>query len=194
MPLRRFDDLVPAPWRNGGGVTREVLRVASPLPGEDFAARVSVADVDADGDFSRFDGVDRIIMLLRGPVMRLFVDGQRTDLAQGRPFTFRGDARTRCEIDVPTRDLNVMTRRGRATATVTVVDGGEPHVAGGDGARTVVVGLGGGAEVSTPRDEGTTGGDPTRLAELDCFVWSGVEALTVGGHAAIVVIHVAATR
>ncbi len=188
MQVRRFDDLAPAPWRNGGGTTREVMRLASPQPDEDFLARVSIADVEENGDFSRFDGVDRLIMLLRGPVMRLVVGGERTDLAPEEPFAFPGDAHTRCEIDSPTRDLNVMTRRGRATATVTVVHGSERHTIGGDGAQVVVVALRGGAEVQAP------GGDSARLAELDSLVESEAETLTVGGHAVIVVIRAAATR
>lgn len=178
------------PWRNGGGVTREVFRVPSLEHGPDFAARVSIADVDADGEFSRFDGVDRIIMLLRGPVMRLFVDGQRTDLAAAVPFAFPGDARTRCEIDSPTRDLNVMTRRGEAAATLTVQRRGEVRGVGGSG-HVVVVGLGGGAAITQDVADETV--EPrttpiTQLAELDSFVWSGVGAITVSGDAAIIVI------
>jgi environmental stress-induced protein Ves len=193
-PLRRFGDLTAEPWRNGGGVTREVFRVPSVEHGPDFAARVSIADVDADGEFSRFDGVDRIIMLLRGPVMRLFVDGQRTDLAPAVPFAFPGDARTRCEIDSPTRDLNIMTRRGEAAATLTVLGRGEVRRVGGGGGRVVVVGLDGGAAVTQDVSDGETveprAWPVTRLAELDSFVWSGAGAITVSGDAAIIVISV----
>jgi environmental stress-induced protein Ves len=180
------------PWRNGGGVTREVFRVPSLEPGPEFAARVSIADVDADGEFSRFDGVDRIIMLLRGPVMRLFVDGQRTDLAPAVPFAFPGDAQTRCEIDSPTRDLNIMTRRGEAAATLAMLRRGEVRRVGGSGGHVVVVGLGGGAAVAPAEADGESvgprGTQVTQLAELDSFVWSGVGAITVSGDAAIIVI------
>lgn len=185
MQVRRFDDLAPAPWRNGGGTTREVMRLAPPQPGGDFLARVSIADVDVNSDFSRFDGVDRLIMLVRGPVMRLVVDGERTDLTREEPFAFIGEASTRCEIDSPTRDLNVMTRRGAATATVTVVHGSERHTIGGNGAQVVAVALRGCAEVRAPV------GDAARLAELDCAVGAEAETLTVVGHAAIIVIRVA---
>jgi environmental stress-induced protein Ves len=179
------------PWRNGGGVTREVFRVPSLEHGPDFAARVSVADVDADGEFSRFDGVDRIIMLLRGPVMRLFVDGKRTDLAPAVPFAFPGDAQTRCEIDSPTRDLNIMTRRGEAAATLAMLRRGEVRRVGGSGGHVVVVGLGGGAEVTQDVADETVeprSAPVTQLAELDSFVSSGAGAITVSGDAAIIVI------
>jgi environmental stress-induced protein Ves len=179
------------PWRNGGGVTREVFRVPSLEHGPEFAARVSIADVDADGEFSRFDGVDRIIMLLRGPVMRLFVDGKRTDLAPAVPFAFPGDAQTRCEIDSPTRDLNIMTRRGEAAATLAMRRRGEVRRVGGGG-HVVVVGLGGGAAVTQDVADGETveprTAPVTQLAELDSFVWSGAGAITVSGDAAIMVI------
>lgn len=186
MPLYRFQDLPPTPWRNGGGVTREVLRLESSLPGGDFAARVSIADVDAGGPFSRFDDVDRIIMLLRGEQMRLDAGGQRVVLTPGQPFAFPGDVPTRCEIDAPTRDLNVMTRRGEATATMTALRG-KRHTVGGVGTRVVIVGMENGADV-TPPPSTAHGGDPAHLADLDCFVWDGAEALTVTGDAAVIVI------
>ena len=53
-----------APWRNGGGVTRELLRLAArPATG---SVRVSVADIEADGPFSPFPGVERWFAVLRG--------------------------------------------------------------------------------------------------------------------------------
>lgn len=189
MSIHRFDELPVTPWRNGGGVTREVLRIPSQaVPGE-FAARVSIADVDASGPFSRFDGVDRVIMLLSGPVMRLTVDGVRTDLGRHRPFAFPGDVPTSSEIDSPTRDLNVMTRRGEATASMTVPPRGERSTVGGAGTRVVVVGLGEGADVTPPGGDTTAdGGGVLHLADLDVVVWNGTEALTVTGGAAVIVI------
>ena len=41
----------PQPWRNGGGVTRELL--AWPAGGG-WQVRVSVAEIEADGPFSPF--------------------------------------------------------------------------------------------------------------------------------------------
>ena len=46
----RFAELPLAPWRNGGGVTREV---AVDGPGaQDFEWRISIADVNEPGPFS----------------------------------------------------------------------------------------------------------------------------------------------
>ena len=47
----RFDDLPPQPWRNGGGVTRALLTWPH---ADDWAVRVSVADITRDGPFSAF--------------------------------------------------------------------------------------------------------------------------------------------
>ena len=73
MAVHRFDiaALPAAPWKNGGGVTREI--VCSP-PGagmEGFDWRVSIATIDKPGPFSAFAGVDRVIMLLDGTGVRL---------------------------------------------------------------------------------------------------------------------------
>ncbi len=38
----------PVPWKNGGGVTRELLRLPAGS-GDDWTLRISVADIAADG-------------------------------------------------------------------------------------------------------------------------------------------------
>ena len=58
----RFTELAVVPWRNGGGVTREIL--ASGGSGSDgFDWRISIADVSEPGPFSAFPGFDRVITL-----------------------------------------------------------------------------------------------------------------------------------
>ena len=49
-------DVMPQAWRNGGGQTRELL--AWPH-GADWSVRISLADIEADGPFSPFPGVQR---------------------------------------------------------------------------------------------------------------------------------------
>jgi environmental stress-induced protein Ves len=118
----------PAPWRNGGGVTSEVaversLAVeAEPLPAggwirrkvPEFRWRISIADVAADGPFSRFAGYRRIITVLRGAGMELTVDDVPHVIAEPyRPFRFRGSALTDCRLlDGPVVDLNVIAANG----------------------------------------------------------------------------------
>jgi environmental stress-induced protein Ves len=112
--LVRLDEVPPTPWRNGGGVTRELLSA----PGADgWSWRISVADIGADGPFSAFPGVERWFAVLDGAGVELMIDGHLHRLRPGAPaLRFDGAAATRCRlVDGPTRDLNLMLRgtRGR---------------------------------------------------------------------------------
>jgi uncharacterized protein len=110
--LIRLEDAPPTPWRNGGGVTRELM--SAPASG-DWAWRISVSDIEADGPFSVFPGVERWFSVLDGAGVELEVDGQLHRLRPGDPALQRdGAATTRCRlIDGPTRDLNLMLRGAR---------------------------------------------------------------------------------
>lgn len=112
----RCDAVEPQPWKNGGGLTRELL--AWPAR-DDWALRLSVADIRADGPFSAFPGVDRWFAVLEGAgVLLALPDGKHKVQADDAPLQFRGEAAPHCELlDGPTRDLNLMIRRdaGRGT-------------------------------------------------------------------------------
>ena len=117
-----LDDVTPAPWRNGGGITRELL--AWPTP-QDWDWRISVAEVDKSGAFSRFDGVQRWFAVLGGAGVQLTLDGQPHELtAQSAAFCFDGALPCACElIDGSTEDFNLMLRNGRASARMVRVVG-----------------------------------------------------------------------
>ena len=103
---------VTQPWKNGGGVTREILRDGPP---ERFRLRVSLAEVASDGPFSRFDEVDRVIVLVDGGGFTLHGDHTRTLAEPGVPHAFAGEEAIRCTlVDGPVRDLNLMVDRRRA--------------------------------------------------------------------------------
>ncbi|MCG8969621.1 MULTISPECIES: HutD/Ves family protein [Streptomyces] len=120
--ILRASERTPAPWKNGGGVTSEVAVHPQGAGTDDFAWRVSVADVARSGPFSTFDGVDRIITVVDGPGMALTVDGTPHVVdAPYEPFAFPGDAVTECRLlDGPIVDFNVMARRAGTTARVRV--------------------------------------------------------------------------
>ena len=105
------DDVAPQRWRNGGGWTRELL--AQPA-GENWRVRVSVADIEADGPFSSFPGVQRHFAVLQGAGVALTIDGATFRVERnGAPVQFAGGAATSCRLlDGPTRDLNLMVRGG----------------------------------------------------------------------------------
>ncbi|MBK9368712.1 MAG: HutD family protein [Deltaproteobacteria bacterium] len=127
-PPRRVlpDDWQTMPWRNGGGRTHELLKLGEGAQG--FALRISVAEVTADGPFSRFEGVDRSILLLSGAGMTLtWPRGDRTHLTRATPrLSFPGEVAPQSVlIDGPTTDLNVMVDRATLQAEVSLAVPGE---------------------------------------------------------------------
>lgn len=128
VALLRGADLVASPWKNGGGVTREIAAARSEA--EDaargaFAWRVSVADVAQPGPFSRFEGVDRTLVLLEGAGMVLDEAGSRAGahtLAQPLDIArFAGETPIGARlVNGPTRDFNLMVRRDAARGTLDV--------------------------------------------------------------------------
>jgi environmental stress-induced protein Ves len=110
------------PWKNGGGVTSEVL--SEPGPDGRFLWRLSIAEVAASGPFSDFAGYERHILLLEGDGFVLRLDGappQRMD-RRLEPFTFDGGRPAACELlGGPVRDLNLMVARGAGEGGLQVI-------------------------------------------------------------------------
>lgn len=102
----------PQPWRNGGGVTRELL-AWPPGSGADWQLRVSVAEIERDGPFSPFPGVQRCFAVLEGAgVVLALPEGERAITRDSLPVEFDGACAPGCRlIDGPTRDLNLMARQ-----------------------------------------------------------------------------------
>jgi environmental stress-induced protein Ves len=111
--LLRLDEVAATPWRNGGGVTRELL--AWPQA-RDWRVRMSVAEVARDGPFSRFDGVQRWFAVLDGAGVRLRIHGATHELTQrSAPFAFDGAVATDCALIAgATQDFNLMLRGAEA--------------------------------------------------------------------------------
>lgn len=110
-------------WKNGAGVTVEIAR--EPEAGERFDWRVSVADVVSDGEFSRFEGIDRVIIPIEGEGMELIHNGRPAVMVRPlEPHPFDGDNETYCRlIGGAIRDFNLMTRRGRVFGSLKVIEG-----------------------------------------------------------------------
>jgi len=108
-------------WKNGGGTTRTLAVEPENAGYDDFLWRVSIADVTASGRFSCFPNMDRTIILLDGEGMVL-AGGDGSEFALTTPFipyTFRGETNIDGTLVAgPSRDFNVMTLRGLASATV----------------------------------------------------------------------------
>jgi environmental stress-induced protein Ves len=126
--LERFDirDLTAAPWKNGGGTTREIACRPPRTTVADFAWRASIATIAADGPFSVFAGVDRSITLLQGGGVHLRTTAggdidHRLD-TPFVPFAFDGARAVNATLLAgESLDFNVMTRRDRVRADVRAV-------------------------------------------------------------------------
>ncbi|MFY8119616.1 MAG: HutD family protein [Roseateles sp.] len=107
------DQVAPQRWKNNGGWTRELL--AWPHPAQ-WTLRISVADIEADGPFSAFEGVQRWFAVLSGHGVRLY----DYELHPGSEIlSFDGALAPDCElVDGPTRDFNLMHRRGQGRMRV----------------------------------------------------------------------------
>ncbi|WP_411374562.1 HutD family protein [Arthrobacter sp. MPF02] len=122
MQIIRFADLTAEPWRNGGGVTRQVAGRPS-ADGSGWDWRVSIADVTRAGDFSSFPGMERLLTVVEGDLLLLTIEGAERPVEKHRPFRFDGGAATAAKL--PTgdiRNLNVITRAGAYKAYTSVIE------------------------------------------------------------------------
>ncbi|MDN4645334.1 HutD/Ves family protein [Arthrobacter sp. PsM3] len=135
MEIIRYAELKAQPWRNGGGVTRELAsQPAATAPqgstGQDSTGsaggwdwRVSIAEMSKASDFSAFPGMDRVLTVVEGELLLLSVDGAEHPLEKYRPFRFSGDAAAAGAL--PTgdiRDLNVITRNGAFKGYTSIIE------------------------------------------------------------------------
>ncbi len=136
-PLQRLraSDYRRVRWKNDGGWTTEI---ALHEDATGLLWRVSIAEIERDGPFSHFPGVDRVLMLLDGSGIELDVDALPAQRLSRRfaQLAFPGEAAVECRLLAgPTRDFNVMTRRGAIRAEVharPLVDAMLLHGAPGD--------------------------------------------------------------
>lgn len=125
MEIIRYAELRAEPWRNKGGVTRELASHPKAASAQDGAWdwRVSIAEVSKAGAFSTFPGMDRVLTVIEGELLLLTVDGAEHPLEKYRPFRFSGDADTASAL--PTgdiRDLNVITRNGAFKGYTSIIE------------------------------------------------------------------------
>ena len=127
MPAHRLlapRDFRRMPWKNGAGRTSEIA--SWPDGAGAFAGRVSIAEIERDGPFSAWPGVDRTFVLLDGAGVVLTQHGVDSEVsARHEPFRFAGDEAASCRLVAgPARAFNLMVRRGAVRGGVTVADGG----------------------------------------------------------------------
>ena len=125
--ILRAADRIAVPWKNGGGLTREV---AVHPPGSalaDFEWRVSMAEVRTGGSFSSFPDIDRLLAVLEGSLTLMIAGRPPATLSPDTPpVHFPGDVAVSAALPGgAVTDLNVMIRRGRWRARMSraVVEG-----------------------------------------------------------------------
>jgi environmental stress-induced protein Ves len=103
-------------WKNGTGWTREIVRVPETA---DWDWRLSIAEIEQDGPFSVFPGIERELVLIRGNGLRLrFSDGEVHELEPPHArLRFAGEREVRSELlEGTTHDFNLMWRREAVAA------------------------------------------------------------------------------
>ncbi|HEY9040104.1 MAG TPA: HutD family protein [Roseovarius sp.] len=121
MEILRGADLVDVPWKNGGGITRNI---AAAQRGDQTAWRLSRADVAQDGAFSNFAGLERILTVVSGGGMALEHSQGTLHAAPWQPVRFDGGLDVFARLDSgPLTDLNLMFDPILCDGTVTLRKG-----------------------------------------------------------------------
>lgn len=121
-------DFASSRWKNGGGVTHEILRDNVNDP---WQWRISIAEVASDGPFSRFEGMSRILTVIDGNGLDLHTPEGVLAARRFRPLGFAGDTPVECRMLAgPVRNLNVIYDSAHVTVSVVVVAGPDDISAG----------------------------------------------------------------
>ncbi|MDF2994369.1 MAG: ves 2 [Xanthobacteraceae bacterium] len=124
LELLRASDYRLTPWKNGAGVTSDVLLMPRGATHEDFDVRLSLAPIVEEGPFSSFPGIDRQITLISAGRLSLVFGREVRELERLKPFYFDSVQAPVSRLgEGPVRVLNVMTRRGRWNAQVMAISG-----------------------------------------------------------------------
>lgn len=137
--------------------------------------RISLARIAGDVPFSRYPGVDRVLLPVGDEPLTLLVDGERRLLRPGTHTAFPGEAAVRTEgVTRPARALNVMLERGARTCRIEAADAAGPLREGGEVLLAVLAGearlgaavLPAGALVRNPEPPGVRPVGSARLAVI----------------------------
>jgi environmental stress-induced protein Ves len=186
MKIIRRGCFTAVPWKNGGGITHEALRVPGAAhagaahagagdraSADTFRWRVSVADITSSGPFSDFSGYHRALVLLRGAGVRLSFDGgdERVLRNAGDLVEFDGGLGTRSALlDGACSDLNLMVSTSLPRPRVRVESVTGPRELPGVPGTTLIFPIAGTLSLACDDDE------PALLGEWDLAVVSAAQA------------------
>ncbi len=125
LRIVQWEQALPQPWKNGGGVTRELLAWPAALG---WQVRISVAEVARSGPFSAYPGITRWFVVLRGEgVVLRFAEHVHTLAPGSQPLRFEGGQAPHCDlIQGPTLDLNLLAADDAGRADMRCVLPGVP--------------------------------------------------------------------
>jgi environmental stress-induced protein Ves len=196
--------IAATPWRNGGGLTRQIASGSTRHADADADAwdwRISVADVVEEGSFSVFAGTDRQSALAAGNTLHLRCGDELLAFAAlGDLHAFAGEMALTSDLpDGPVRLFNVMTRRDSARAELQALHSDACIETHGDSvlvlmcvrgaARTILNGLDGATGIAAPlqHGEGISIAMGThakiniqRLSPDACLLFARIQALVRG--------------
>ncbi|MDS1112895.1 HutD family protein [Gordonia westfalica] len=116
--VTRLRDIAETPWRNGAGRTRRIATVGGD-DGPDWT--LSLANIDAGGPFSTFDGLERVALVVGADPLILTVDGDARHLDSLDRVRFAGESVVDATLTRgPTMLLNLMVRRDAGTGELTL--------------------------------------------------------------------------
>lgn len=109
----RMATLVPRRWANERGWTREIHREPATDSHGTATWRLSLADIEETGPFSRFPAMERHLLSAAPVPLQLSVNGAVHDLRYTQVVSFDGDAEVvTTAVRGRAQALNLMTRRG----------------------------------------------------------------------------------
>jgi uncharacterized protein len=158
---------VQMPWKNGGGITHEAIRV--PADGDSFTWRVSLAQIDRSGPFSGFAGYSRRMILLKGRGLELdFGEGRRRTLDKTGDFVeFDGALAPQCRLlEGPCVDFNLMVAKSQAVTARFERVQAALDIPEARGAWTLIFGVEGAVDFNAGEDP------PSRLEPWDLAILS----------------------
>lgn len=107
IDVRPISSVPVEPWRNGGGITRTIAARGSEW-------RISLAQVERDGPYSRFDGITRVSFVLRGSGVVLRHEATTVLLEPFEAVEYDGGKAWNASlVNGPVTALNVMSVAGR---------------------------------------------------------------------------------
>jgi environmental stress-induced protein Ves len=112
------------PWKNGGGMTSEIVRGDAKTKNRDWGWRVSIAVVETNSPFSIFKGIERTMSIIEGNGMDLdSPDGKNFSLDLFKVVKFDGETALKGRLrHGSVKNFNVMVDRNLFTACLEIIN------------------------------------------------------------------------